>query len=282
MIRKYRSGDPDVVPNARSFNAAISAYAKCDSPGAAQQAEHLLNQMDGLYMSGLEEAKPNSFNYNSLISAWANCNDEGSAQRAAEILERMEQCYAYGDVSCKPTTVSFNAVIDAYAKSGLPDAAERAEDVLIRMEKLYQEGGDVKPNTRSFNSVMNAWAKSGRDDAALKAQDLLEYMQRLYKEGNNAVRPDAHSFCTVINGTWMLLGGHGRGMFWFRTCSTNFLTVYIVRHFFLSLCAKSYDWKGRACKKSLPAHESSVGEWQQESSTKRHCGKRCNECLCIH
>ena len=202
MIQRYRSGDPDVVPNARSFNAAISAHAKCDAPGAARHAEHLLDQMDGLYMSGLQEAKPNSFNYNSLISAWANCDDEGSAQRAEEVLGRMEQCYAYGDVTCKPTTVSFNAVIDAYAKSGLPDAAERAEDVLIRMEKLQQTEGDVKPNTRSFNSVMNAWAKSGREDAALKAQDLLEYMQRLYEEGNGAVRPDAHSFCTVINGTY--------------------------------------------------------------------------------
>jgi Pentatricopeptide repeat domain len=204
MIEKYRSGDRDVVPNARSFNAAISAYAKSDLPGAAQQAEYLLNQMDGLYMSGLQDAKPNSFNYNSLISAWANCNEEGSAQRAAEILERMEQSYAYGDVSCKPTTVSFNAVIDAYAKSGLEDAAERAEDVLRRMEKLSQAGGDVKPNTRSFNSVMNAWAKSGHEDAALKAQDLLEYMQRLYDEGNKSVRPDAHSFVTVINGTFVL------------------------------------------------------------------------------
>jgi len=73
MIKKYQSGDKDVVPNARCFNAAISSYAKCSLPGAAQQAEYLFEKLDGLYMSGVEEAKPNSFNYNSLITAWANC-----------------------------------------------------------------------------------------------------------------------------------------------------------------------------------------------------------------
>jgi polyhydroxyalkanoate synthesis regulator phasin len=205
MIARYQSGDPEVLPNARCFNAAISAYAKSDSPGAAQQAEYWLNRMDGLYMAGLADAKPNSFNYNSLITAWANCpDDEGSAQKAAEVLERMEQCYAFGDPACRPTTVSFNAVIDAYAKSRLDDAAERAEQVLRRMEDLYEAGEDVKPNTRSFNSVMNAWAKSGKGDAAEKAQDLLDFMTQLYEAGNEAVRPDVHSFCTVINGMFVV------------------------------------------------------------------------------
>jgi len=205
MIKKYQSGDKDVVPNARCFNAAISSYAKCSLPGAAQQAEYLFEKLDGLYMSGVEEAKPNSFNYNSLITAWANCPDQEdengvcSARKAQEILERMEQSYAGGDESCKPTTVSYNAVIDAYAKSKQEEAAERAEQVLRRMGALYKEGAAIQPNTRSFNTVINAWAKSGREDAAEKAQDLLDLMSRLYEEGNHKVRPDAHSFCTVIN-----------------------------------------------------------------------------------
>ena len=208
MIQKYQSGDPDISPNARCFNAVISAYAKSARPGAAQRAEALMDRLDGLYMSGLEEAKPNSFNYNSLITAWANCPDQEdedgvcSARKAQEILERMEQCYTAGDESCKPTTVSYNAVIDAYAKSKQEEAAERAEQVLRRMGALDKEGADIKPNTRTFNTVINAWAKSGREDAAEKAQDLLDMMTRLYyEEGNDAVRPDVHSFCTVINGT---------------------------------------------------------------------------------
>jgi pentatricopeptide repeat protein len=151
--------------------------------------------MEQLYLSGIKEAKPNAFNYNALISAWANCEREGSAERAKNVLERMEQSYLAGDKDVKPTVISFNAVIDAYAKAG---KAQKAEELLRQMgtENL------PSPNTRSFNSVINAWAKSRIDEAAMHAEELLDLMEKRYEEGNNEVRPDVHSFCTVINGTW--------------------------------------------------------------------------------
>jgi pentatricopeptide repeat protein len=180
-----------IQPTARNFNACISAYAKM---GQAMQAEAVFMKMEEHFEhDGNPEAEPNAFHYNSVITAWANCPEEGSAQRAAEVLDRM----AY------PTTVSYNAVIDAWAKSGVEDAAERAEELLRQMERLYATGAnlDAKPNVRSFNSVINVWAKSKREDAAQKAEGVLYYMERLYEGGNEEVRPDVHSFCTVINGT---------------------------------------------------------------------------------
>ena len=200
MIAKHQSGDPDVTPTSRCFNAVITSYGKSGIHGAAQRAEEIFHRMEGVYMSGVEEAKPSTYNYNSLITALANSGEEGSAQRAAEVLERMEECYASGDLDCRPTTVSFNAVIDAYAKSGEEYGAPRAEQVLRHMEDLYESGEDVRPNTRSFNSVLNAYAKSVEQGGALKAQDLLDFMTSLYERGNEGVRPDVHSYCTVING----------------------------------------------------------------------------------
>jgi pentatricopeptide repeat protein len=181
-----------IQPTARNFNACISAYAKM---GQAMQAEAVFMKMEEHFEhDGNPEAEPNAFHYNSVITAWANCPEEGSAQRAAEVLDRMEY----------PTTVSYNAVIDAWAKSGVDDAAERAEELLRQMERLYATGAnlDAKPNVRSFNSVINVWAKSKREDAAQKAEGVLYYMERLYEGGNEEVRPDVHSFCTVINGTY--------------------------------------------------------------------------------
>jgi hypothetical protein len=200
MIAKFNQGDPDVTPTSRCFNAAINAYGKSDLPGAAHRAEQIFHRMDGIYMSGVEEAKPSTFNYNSLITALANSGEEGSAQRAAELLQQMEQCYAAGDMDCRPTTVSFNAVIDAYAKSGEVYGAARAEEIVRHMEDLHEAGEEVRPNTRSFNSVLNAYAKSGDEGGAVKAQELLDFMLGLYDRGNEAVQPDVHSFCTVING----------------------------------------------------------------------------------
>jgi pentatricopeptide repeat protein len=199
MVEKFKAGDYEVRPTARAFNAVIHAYGKT---GNAQKAQEVFDRMENLYDSGVAEAKPKTFNYNALISAWANCGEEGSAQRAEEVLDRMEYLRQAGDADIKPTTVSFNAVIDAYAKSGEEGAAQKAEEILTHMGDLYEwgENVDAKPNTRSFNSVINAWAKSRNEDAVLKAEALLDLMRRMYDEGNKAVRPDVHSFCSVING----------------------------------------------------------------------------------
>ena len=112
----------------------------------------------------------------------------------------MEKTIQAGNTDCRPTAVTYNAVINAFAKSKMEDAAERAEEILLKMEKMYEAGADIQPNTRSFNSVMNAWAKSSRDDAADHAQELFDFMNGLYKKTNKSVRPDVHSYCTVING----------------------------------------------------------------------------------
>jgi len=141
--------------------------------------------MEQLYRSGIAEAKPNAYNYNALISAWAAA---GNAETAKQVLERMQRVV-------KPTVVSFNAVIDAYAKAG---QAQAAEELLRHM--MDDDDSLPSPNTRSFNSVINAWAKSGEEGAATHAEELLDLMEKGYEEGNNDVRPDVHSFCTVING----------------------------------------------------------------------------------
>jgi hypothetical protein len=202
MVQRYESGDEDVTPTSRAFQAALKAYVKSDEPGSAAHAEDLFDRMEALYESGIEEVKPTSVNLNTVITAWANCGEEGSAQRAEEVLRRMEYLYDDGDADFKPDLISYNAVIDAYAKSGEEGAAQKAEEVLRRMEDLYQSGENLnaKPNVRSFNSVINAWAKSREPDNALRAQEILDLMEKLYEEGNEEVRPDVHSFSTVISG----------------------------------------------------------------------------------
>jgi len=204
------------TPTAKAFNAVIHAYGKA---GRAEAAERVFERMEELYRTGrFPDAKPNVVHYNALISAWANCCDrvEGSssAAKAQQVLERMEsRSTADNKNVVKPTVVSFNAVIDAYAKAG---QAERAEELLRRM---MTEPDLPSPNTRSFNSVLNAWAKSRHNDdesatttAVQHAEELLDLMMKKNdseqqqdgkNNNNNAVRPDVHSFCTVINGAFL-------------------------------------------------------------------------------
>jgi pentatricopeptide repeat protein len=189
-IEKNQRGDDDVKPTCKAFLAVISAYGKA---GDATSAETIFRKMERTFQSGIRDCKPNVYTYNALISAYANC--EGTEAKAAEVLAQLESLYeTTRDPDLQPTTVSYNAVIDAYAKAGEPNAAE---EILRRMETF-----DIRSNTRSFNSVLNAWAKSRDPDAALHAEDLFELMNQLYHKGNPDVRPDLHSYCTVINGMY--------------------------------------------------------------------------------
>ena len=56
--------------------------------------------------------------------------------------------------------------------------------------------------------MINAYAKSRDADAAIKAQDMLDLMEKLHEQGNEEIRPDVHSFCTVINGKWRRTESH--------------------------------------------------------------------------
>jgi hypothetical protein len=225
MVRTFQKGDSSVVPSSRAFQAALSAHAKSGEPESGQRAQQLLGLLEDIWREhGIEECKPTRYNYHALIMAWVNSPEPGSEYHARRALQKMEDVFREGDAEMKPTTVTYNAVIDAYAKAaekrnmddpsvfpppfgesndGSPEW--HAEELLRHMEELHRTGAnaDARPNVRSFNSVLNVWAKSGRDEAADRAQEILALMESMYQSGNDEVRPDVHSFCTVINGKFV-------------------------------------------------------------------------------
>jgi hypothetical protein len=56
-------------------------------------------------------------------------------------------------------------------------------------------------NTTSFNIVLKAWSNSGGGiHAAQRAELVLRMMMKLHGQGHEYVKPDVHSFSTVIHG----------------------------------------------------------------------------------
>ena len=55
-------------------------------------------------------------------------------------------------------------------------------------------------NDAVFSFYFTPRAKSRSSNGAKRAEEILDLMQRMVAAGDNSVRPDVHSFSTVING----------------------------------------------------------------------------------
>lgn len=73
-------------PNTRSFNAAISAWSRSNTKGAAEKTEELLQKMKNLryFVDGngkdeleLDNLEPDVFTYNGILQAWASSGERG-------------------------------------------------------------------------------------------------------------------------------------------------------------------------------------------------------------
>jgi len=57
------SRNREARPNARSYNAALAAWAKSRTKGAASRAQLLLDRMNELYLEGNVSLKPDVYSY---------------------------------------------------------------------------------------------------------------------------------------------------------------------------------------------------------------------------
>ena len=224
------------APNGRTFNAAMSAWAKSGHRDSGRKAQDLLEVIESMNddrknidaQAAIEATvRPDIFGYNIVLDGWRQGSSIESALGAENLLQSMER----GERFVMPDRTSYNTVIDAFCKAGrnqqrhnyskgrhrkenlrsndngdtlLVDsicAAQRAEDLLYQMDAAR-----VQPCTWSFNTVLHAWARSGYGQkAADHASALLFTMEKHEKQGERRdkeeklVSPDARSYSAVID-----------------------------------------------------------------------------------
>jgi len=204
-----------VKPTVHSYSITISAWGKCHSEAAAENAENILNRLFENYDKVLksdddqshyaEKLTPNGIVFNSCIDAWAT-SGSNSGERAEALLHRMEVLSRLDEYDVRPDTISFNTCIKAWCNSNRPDCALKAEDVLAKLEKHPEypkrAGGTLKvrPNRLSYNTCINAWAKSQRPESAGRAESILSRMIQSFKsDAFSTITPDSHTFSSVLN-----------------------------------------------------------------------------------
>jgi hypothetical protein len=85
---------------------------------------------------------------------------------------------------------------------------------------------------------------------------MLDLMGQLYQQGNEEVRPDVHSFCSVINGAcvrrrWMMA-------MWTRGSKNDLLTLSVNSLIYLSLGSQSETSQGRASLQSTERNDTPI------------------------
>ena len=237
MVERHEQNPLEApAPNARTLNAAISAWAQSGRRDSGRKAQDLLEAMEGMTSVGdgkkrdaeaeIEATvRPDIFGYNIVLDGWRQGSSIESALDAEKLLQSMER----GERVVIPDRTSYNTVIDAFCKAGREQqrkqyrkgrhrngirgnshmdgtldnlcAAQRAEDLLHRMDTA-----GVRPCTWSFNTVLHAWARSGYGQkAADHASALLLTMEKHQEQDERLgkkeklVSPDARSYSAVID-----------------------------------------------------------------------------------
>lgn len=165
MLRRNRAGSKDLKPDATIISAVIDAWAKSDSPRAADESLALLRQMQDYGV------KADTTLFNSVINALSSCGERTSLDKAESILRDVE-----ADPHLMADAFSYNTLLKAYSKRGYGDRAER---LLQHWQREYMAGRTrARPDSYSFNGVIKSWLNSKQvKDAAARGSSILDWME---------------------------------------------------------------------------------------------------------
>lgn len=186
MISHHKSASGhDCHPKSNTFRQVVSAWTKCSSKQAVQNARRILDMM----LTDFPSITPDASTYNAIMTLYLR---QGNPEKVLQLFTQLI------DGRTKPDNYSVNLMLRArtYKPNQLTeDEMEETEDILLRMRTLY----DVRQTCQSYNVIIDAWAKSGLPDSANRAEDLLDIMEKQCRAGDMSAVPDAYSFTSVLN-----------------------------------------------------------------------------------
>ena len=197
MFRLHRRGVPNVLPDAFSFAAVLTAYQRVATVAAAQAADQLVSEMETLYEAGEISCTPDVYHYTILAGVWAK-SEQGKkgADRSVRILSHMMERHKAGYPQVKPNVRTFNAVLDCLARA---DDGDRVEDLLYHMLSLYRQGDEsAKPDSFSFNCAISAFTRSKKQGSGRRAEAILDRFLEYQENENPSAVPDLRSFTNII------------------------------------------------------------------------------------
>jgi hypothetical protein len=192
MRLELKAGNELVRPCKITYTAVISVLAQVGTVAAAERAEMLLDELEGLWKKSLDrDYLPNAKTFASVLNAWAKSGSPDASARADDLLERMEQLYQEtGSDDLKPNLIVFAQVFQILSKCRNSQSATRAKEVLQKMNTLHRAGcPNVRPDATTYAYVIDTFTKSGVENAAELATHVLKEVEEGYLAGMGELKP---------------------------------------------------------------------------------------------
>ncbi|GFH54846.1 hypothetical protein CTEN210_11322 [Chaetoceros tenuissimus] len=198
-----------VLPNVKSFNNVINAWAHSESEEGAIRSIQILKHLifesndidsDDTFKQPISKIiVPDTVTFNLVINAFSKSGLSNAGERAEEILNFMRdpsqentKALSMGsslkvpidELNIFPDTITFNSTINAWSKDNSLRGASKAEKLLNQLIQDFENGGVHHPNSATFNAVINAWAVSGDSQCGSKAEKVFQKMKQFQTSHN--------------------------------------------------------------------------------------------------
>lgn len=111
MFRTHQDGVTNVLPDAFSFAAVLTAYQRVATVAAAQAADELVREMEELFEDKVISGPPDVYHYTILAGVWAKSEQgQKGADRVVQILAHMMDRHGKGYPQTRPNVRTYNAV----------------------------------------------------------------------------------------------------------------------------------------------------------------------------
>lgn len=192
-----------VLPNVKSFNNVINAWAHSESEEGANRSiqilKHLIFESDSIDSDDILKQPiskiivPDIVTFNLVINAILKSGHSNAGERAEEILNFLRdpspvntKALSMGSalkfpmdvLNILPDTITFNSTINAWSKDNSLRGASESEKLLDQLIQDFENGGVHHPNSATFNAVMNAWTASGESKCGIKAEEAFQKMKQ--------------------------------------------------------------------------------------------------------
>lgn len=239
LCRMEASPSSEFQPRKKSYDAAITAWARSFKSEAPARAYAILQRMEERAKEANEHYHPSSKTYNYILAACSSSTSPEASEIAHTVLEKMKEDNRKGYKGMRPsdgtfklvfgdefdkretvTAIAVEEMIQRMEDSGEHDDADSSfrlgcyvyaltvwgwsvdPEAATRAERLWERmnrSTDISPDLKCFSALLRAYANNAEKINPGIADEMLRKMERDYSDGILDWRPDSTCYDCLID-----------------------------------------------------------------------------------